>query len=89
MASAWFIDSLELQSNHCVFDGKYGEIKVCICLGDVIGDIRQEYILTISINKLMKSASDSYEPIHFGHIFNQNITLHIINEVTPERCQPI
>ena len=56
---------------------------------EVIGDTWQEYILIIAINELMKSGSDSYDPIQFGHFFNQKIKLHIINEVTPELCQPI
>ena len=56
---------------------------------EVIEDTWQEYILTISINELMESGSDSYDPIQFGHVFNWKITLQIINEVKNERCQPI
>ena len=63
--------------------------RAYICLVDVIGDTRKKYILTITFDELMKSGSNSYEPIYFGHVFNQNITLHTIYEVTPERCQPI
>ena len=55
----------------------------------MIGYTWQEYILTISINELMESGSDSYDPIKFGHIFNRKITLQIINEVNHELCQPI
>ena len=66
-----------------------GREKSYICLGEVIGDTWQYFILTIVINELMKSGSNSYEPLHFGLIFNRKIILHIINEVTPERSQPI
>ena len=34
-----------------------------ICLGEVIGDIWEEYILTIDLDELMKSGSDSHDPI--------------------------
>ena len=66
-----------------------GGEKAYICLGEVIGDTWQEYILNIYFNELMNSGSDSYDPIYFGHVFNRNTTLHIIYEVTPELCQPI
>ena len=55
----------------------------------MIWDTLQEHILTIDSNELMKSVSDSYEPIYFGHVFNHNIALHIVYEVTPEWFQPI
>ena len=60
--------------------------KAYIYLGEVIGDKWQEYTVTIAFNELMKSGSNPYEPIDFGHVFNQNITLLIIYEVTPEQC---
>ena len=64
-----------------------GREKAFICLGEVIGDTWQEYIFTIAFNELMNSGSYSYDPIYSGIVFNQNITLHIIYEVTPELCQ--
>ena len=66
-----------------------GREKAYICLGEVIGDVWQEYVLTVSFNELMKSGSDSCDPIYFGHVFNCNTTLFMIYEVTPEQCQPI
>ena len=66
-----------------------GREKAYICLVEVLGDTRREYILTIAFNELMKSGYNSYEPIYFGHVFNRNIKLNIVYEVTPERCQPI
>ena len=59
-----------------------GREKAYICLGEIIEDTWQEYILTISFNEIMKSGSDSYDPIYFGHVFNRNITLQMINKVT-------
>ena len=66
-----------------------GREEAYICLGEILGDKCQEYILTIAIDEPMKIGSDSNEPIHSSHFFNRNITLHIINKFTPKRCQPI
>ena len=63
--------------------------KAYIFLGEVIGDTQQKYILTIAINELMKSGSDYYDPMDFGHVYNRNAKIHIINELTTERYQPI
>ena len=56
---------------------------------EVTGDTWKEYILTIVFNEIMKGGSNSNDPICFGHVFNRNIALHIVYEVTPERFQPI
>ena len=56
---------------------------------EVTGDTWKEYILTIVFNELMKGGSNYNEPIYFGYVFNRNIALHIVCEVTPERHQPI
>ena len=66
-----------------------GREKAYICLGEVIGDTWQEYILTIAINKPMKIVSDSCDPIHFVSGFKQKITLHIISSFTPKQFQLI
>ena len=63
--------------------------KAYICVGEVIGDKWQEYILTIAFDEIMKSGSNSYDPIYFGYVFNRNITIYVVYEVTPELCQPI
>ena len=60
-----------------------------IYLGEAIGDKQKEYILDIAFYEIIKSGLDYYDPIYFGDVFNRNITLHIIYEVTPERCQTI
>ena len=66
-----------------------GREKAPIFLGEVIGDKWKECVLNIYLNELMKSGSNSYEPIYFCHVFNRTTTLHIIYKVTPEWCQPI
>ena len=63
--------------------------KTYICLSEVIGDTRQEYTLIVDFIELMNGGSDSNDPIYFGRVFNRNIALHIVYEVTPEQCQPI
>ena len=60
MASEWLLDYPALHSDYSVFDGKYGEKKAYICLGEVIGDTRHEYVLTIDLNELMKIGYNSY-----------------------------
>ena len=62
-----------------------GREKACICLGEVIVDTWQEYILNIVFGELIKIVSDSYDPIYFDHVFNRNITINIVYEVTPKR----
>ena len=37
-----------------------GRKKAYICLGEVIGDTRHEYVLTIDLNELMKIGYNSY-----------------------------
>ena len=37
----------------------------------------------------MKGGSSYNDPIYFGYVFNRNIALHMVYEVTPERRQPI
>ena len=66
-----------------------GREQAYICLGEVIGNTWQEYILAIDFDELMRGGSDSNDPIYFGHVFNWNMALHIVYEVTPEQCQPI
>ncbi len=58
-----------------------------IGLGNMIRDTRKEDLLSICVNKLVECCVNTNNTVDLVHILDEDIILHIVNEVAPEWCQ--
>ncbi len=56
--------------------------KMNVRLRKMVRHTREEHRIPISIGEFVYGGPDPYAFIHFSDIPNQNITFHIVNEIT-------
>ncbi len=62
--------------------------ETIVRLRKMVGHTREEHRIPINIREFVYGGPNPYDFIHFCDIPNQNITFHIVNEITVKWSQP-